>query len=120
MPHRNRPWSDELNVDVSIIHELEMALLGICQLFVRHLKFTAWSILGDGFSEKLAKWRRSGHVTVNVDNFLTVVHKTLLSLIDGLCIPDEALASAFVISSAARDLSPKRWVPSKDFSLRSK
>jgi hypothetical protein len=53
-----------------------MALLGVLQLFVGHLELAARSILGDGFGEKLPKRSWSGHMTVNIDDFVTVVHKT--------------------------------------------
>jgi hypothetical protein len=76
MPHGDRPRSDELDIDVSFIHEFKMALLGVLQLFVGHLELAARSILGDGFGEKLPKRSWSGHMTVNIDDFVTVVHKT--------------------------------------------
>src|SRR5439155_1482612 len=74
VPHGDGSWSDQLDVDVSIIHELEMALLSVFQLLVGHFKLAARSILRHCFREKLAKRRGSGHVTVNVDDFLSVVH----------------------------------------------
>ena len=37
MPHGDGPWTNKLDIDISIIHEFEMALLGILKLFVGHL-----------------------------------------------------------------------------------
>jgi hypothetical protein len=51
-----------------------MALLSVFQLFVGHFKLAARSILRHGFREKLAKRRWGSHVTVNVDDFLSIVH----------------------------------------------
>src|SRR5687767_4003356 len=75
MPHGDGAWPDQLDVDISIVHELEMALLGVFQLFVGHLELATRRILRHRFREKLAKRRGRGHVTVNVDNFLSIVHK---------------------------------------------
>src|SRR5918996_4278877 len=90
-----------------------MALLGILQLVVGHFELPARSVLGDGFSEELSKWGRGSHMTVNVDDFLTVMHKRLLivfswSLRLFLGFKSNVIHED-VISSVARDPSPIRW-----------
>src|SRR5215475_10873810 len=75
MPHGDGPWTNQLNIDISVIHEFEMTLLGIFKLFVGHLQFSAWRILRHRLSEKLTKRRGCGHVTVNIYDFLTVMHR---------------------------------------------
>ncbi len=74
MPHGDRPRADELDVDVAVVHKLQMALLGVVQLLVGHFKLTTGRILRDRFCEKLAKRRGRGHMAVNVNDFVSVVH----------------------------------------------
>src|SRR5262249_9023541 len=78
MPHGDGPWTNQLDIDISVIHEFEMALLGILKLFVGHLQFSAWRILRHRLSEKLTKRGGCGHVTVNINDFLTVMHRASL------------------------------------------
>src|SRR5262245_8848629 len=80
VPHRDRARADELNIDISVIHEFQMALLGVFQLLVGHLQFPPGRVLRHGFSEKLTERSRRGHVTVDINNFLTVMHKNSFPL----------------------------------------
>jgi hypothetical protein len=105
-----------LHVDVSIIHELEMALLGVFQLLVGHFKLAAGSILRHRFREKLAKRRGGGHMTVNVDDFLSVVHNASLFI----AAIGFRKAIGYRVSSCRRrpasrfsafELRQKEWIP---------
>jgi hypothetical protein len=49
-------------------------------LLFGHFQFPAWCILRDRFGEELAEWSRCGHVPVNIDDFLTVMHRASLVL----------------------------------------
>ena len=65
---------DQLDVDIAVIHEFEMALLGGLQLLIGDFEFATRGILRHDLGEKLAETRGRGHVTVNVDDFISVVH----------------------------------------------
>jgi hypothetical protein len=45
IPHSDRTWTDELDVDIPIVHKFEMALLRGRQLLIRNFQFSAGCIL---------------------------------------------------------------------------
>src|SRR5207245_4554356 len=47
-----------------------------------HFEFPARSVLRYGFGQKLPKRGWSSHVTVNIDDFLIVIHRTSYCLIE--------------------------------------
>ena len=45
VPHGDRPRADQLDVDIAIVHEFQMALLRVFQLLIGHFQFSAGCIL---------------------------------------------------------------------------
>ncbi|MGZ8521996.1 MAG: hypothetical protein ACXWX7_17810, partial [Candidatus Binatia bacterium] len=64
----------------AVVHEFQMALLRGFKLLVAHVQFSIGRVLRDGLSEKMAEYRGCGHVAVNVDGDLIVMHKYSLLL----------------------------------------
>src|SRR5918992_1381069 len=94
-----------------------MPLLGALQLLVSHLKFTARRVLRHSLGEELPKRRGGRHMSVNIDDFVSVVHRSSFGASQSSELSQEIVSCHLELR---REIFLCCSVLNKDFSLRSK
>src|ERR1051325_1992826 len=74
VPHRDGPRPDQLNVDLALVHALQVRLLRVFEQLVGDVELSIGCVERYHAAQVAAKVRRRAHVAVDVDDFMVLIH----------------------------------------------